>query len=367
MNAVPARSSEGHTVAVVGATGNLGTSMVRAAADDERVAQVIGVARRVPDWNPPKTRWLSCDITREDAEPQLADVFRSVDVVVHLAWLFQPTHRPALTWRTNVLGAMRVFRAAAEVGVSGLVHASSVGAYSPRAAADPLRRVDESWPTHGWPEAAYTREKAYLERFLDSYEQKYPWIRVVRMRPAFLFKQESASEQRRLFAGPLLPNLLVRSGNVPVVPDITGLSMQFLHTDDAAEAFLDAVTSTVRGPFNLASEPVIDARVLAEVLNARIVRVPTRAVRAAVRAAWLTRMLPASPQLFDAALQLPLMDWGRAREEFGWRPQRTSTEAMQEFLYGLRTSSGMNTPPLTSRLPHGGRARELVTRFAAKP
>lgn len=367
MNAVPARSSEGHTVVVVGATGNLGTSIVRAAAEDERVAQVIGVARRLPNWNPPRTRWLSCDITREDAEPELAEVFRSADVVVHLAWLFQPTHRPALTWRTNVLGAMRVFRAAAEVGVSGLVYASSVGTYSPRPAHDPLRRVDESWPTHGWPEAAYTREKAYLERYLDAYEQKFPWIRVVRMRPAFLFKQESASEQRRLFAGPLLPNLLVRSGNVPVVPDVSGLSMQFLHTDDAAEAFLDAITSTVRGPYNLASEPVVDAKVLARTLNGRIVRIPAGAVRTAIRAAWLTRLFPASPQLFDAALQLPLMDWGRAHEDFGWTPQRTSTEALQEFLLGLRTSSGMNTPPLTSRLPRGGRARELATRLAAKP
>ncbi len=362
-----ARSREGHTVAVVGATGNLGTSIVRAASEDPRVARVLGIARRVPDWNPEKTRWISCDITREDSEPELAEIFRSVDVVVHLAWLFQPTHRPALTWRTNVLGAMRVFRAAAEVGVAGLVYASSVGTYSPRPGDDPLRRVDESWPTHGWPEAAYTREKAYLERYLDSYEQKYPWIRVVRMRPAFLFKQESASEQRRLFAGPLLPNRLVRSGNVPVVPDVAGLSMQFLHTDDAAEAFLDAVTGTVRGPFNLASEPVIDAEVLADVLKGRIVRIPARAVRTAIRAAWLTRLLPASPQLFDAALQLPLMDWSRARDELGWRPQRTSTEALQEFLLGLRTSSGMATPPLTPRLPHGGRARELATRLAAKP
>ena len=362
-----ARSREGHTVAVVGATGNIGTSIVRAASEDPRVAQVLGIARRAPAWQPDKTRWIPCDITREGSETDLAEIFRSVDVVVHLAWLFQPTHRPALTWRTNVLGALRVFRAAAEAGVASVVYASSVGTYSPRPVDDPLRRVDESWPTHGWPEAAYTREKAYLERYLDSYEQKYPWIRVVRMRPAFMFKQESASEQRRLFAGPLLPGRLVRSGTVPLIPDLPGLSMQFLHTDDAAEAFLNAVTGTVRGAFNLASEPVVDARALADVLRARTVRVPADAARAAIHAAWLTRLLPASPQLFDAALRLPLMDWNRARDELNWRPRRTSVEAFQEFLLGLRTASGMDTPPLTPRLPHGGRARELASRLAAKP
>lgn len=362
-----ARTSEGHTVAVVGATGNVGTSIVRAASEDPRIAQVLGLARRVPDWQPDKTRWIPCDIRREESEADLAEIFRSVDVVVHLAWLFQPTHRPAVTWRTNVLGAIRVFRAAADAGVASLVYASSVGTYSPRPEDDPLRRVDESWPTHGWPEAAYTREKAYLERYLDSYEQRYPWIRVVRMRPAFMFKQQSASEQRRLFAGPLLPGRLVRSGTAPVVPDMPGLSMQFLHTDDAAEAFLNAITGPVRGAFNLSTEPIVDARELAAVMRARTVRVPVRAARAAVHAAWATRMLPASPQLLDAALRLPMMDWSRARDELNWRPQRTSTETFQEFLLGLRTASGMDTPPLTPRLPHGGRARELATRITARP
>ena len=91
------RSSEGHTVAVVGATGNVGTSIVRAASEDPRVARILGIARRVPGWKPGKTRWIPCDLTREGVERDLAEIFRSVDVVVHLAWLFQPTHRPAVT------------------------------------------------------------------------------------------------------------------------------------------------------------------------------------------------------------------------------------------------------------------------------
>src|SRR5581483_3706967 len=51
--------------------------------------------------------------------------------VVHLAWLFQPTHEPLVTWRANVEGSVRLFRAAADAGVAALVYASSVGDYSP--------------------------------------------------------------------------------------------------------------------------------------------------------------------------------------------------------------------------------------------
>jgi len=355
------RENAGLHIVVVGATGNLGTSVVRALADDPQVGSILGIARRIPGWAPAKTTWAGADIAHDE---DLAQLFRGADAVVHLAWLFQPTHSPVTTWRTNVLGSLSVFRAVAEAGVPALLHASSVGAYSP-GSKDLL--IDESWPTHGWPEAAYCREKSYLERALDSYEHEHPGIRVVRMRPGFLFKQAAATEQRRLFAGPFLPRRLVRPGLVPLVPDLPGLRFQVLHTDDAAEAFRLAATGTARGAFNLAADPVIDPRVLARLLDARIVRVPLRPVRTALAAGWHSHLLPASPHLFDAVLRLPLMDSDRAREELGWSPRTTAAEAVSAFLVGLREGAGMDTPTLTRRLPHGGRLQELLTGVGQHP
>lgn len=362
-------SGAGLRVVVVGATGNVGTSVVRALVDDPRVGSVLGVARRIPGWTPPKTTWAAADVGREDSRRDgrtdgLTRLFRGADAVIHLAWLFQPTHRPATTWRTNVLGSLRVFRAVADAGVPALVHASSVGAYSP---GPKDRRVDESWPTHGWPEAAYCREKAYLERALDTFERDRPGVRVVRLRPGFLFKEEAASEQRRLFGGPFVPQRLLRPGLVPIVPDLPGLRMQTLHTDDAAEAYRLAATGTARGAFNLAADPVVDAGVLAGLLGARVVRMPLRPVRSALAACWHAHLLPASPQLFDAVLRLPLMDAGRARRELGWSPRWTADEAVEAFLAGLRNVAGMETPPLAATLAGGGRLRELRTGVGEHP
>lgn len=376
----------GLRVVVVGATGNVGTSVVQALADDPQVGSVLGIARRVPGWSPPKTTWAGADIGRQDGgwqdggnggqdvrrqqglqdggEDTLVRLFKGADAVIHLAWLFQPSHRPVTTWRTNVLGSLRVFRAVAEAGVPALIHASSVGAYSP---GPKDRQVDESWPTHGWPEAAYCREKSYLERALDSYEREHPGIRVVRMRPGFLFKEESATEQRRLFAGPFLPQRLVRPGLVPLVPDLPGLRFQALHTDDAAEAYRLAVTGTARGAFNLAAGPVVDAEMLAGLLDARVVRMPLRPVRTALAAGWHSHLLPASPQLFDAVLRMPLMYSGKARQQLGWSPRWTADEAVAAFLTGLRNVAGMDTPTLARRLEHGGRMRELRTGVGEHP
>lgn len=343
---------------VVGGTGNVGTSLVEALSSDPAVESIVGVARRAPEWTAPKTEWVTADV----ADDLLLDVVRGADAVVHLGWLFQPTRDAAATWRTNVLGSVRVFEAVADAGVPVLVYASSVGAYSP---GPKDVEVDERWPTHGWPDASYTREKAYVERVLDIFERDHPAIRVVRLRPGFIFKREAASQQRRLFAGPLLPNRLVGPATVPVVPDLPGLRFQAVHTVDAADAYRRAVMLPVRGAFNIAADPV-DPRMLAEALDAQLMPMPIGMARAALTVLWQLHLVPASPQLFDAVLHLPIMDTSRARTELGWSPRYSSREAIDEFLRGLREGAGAPTPPLASSVP-GGRVHELATGVGQKP
>ncbi|MFJ2750537.1 NAD-dependent epimerase/dehydratase family protein [Streptomyces sp. NPDC087297] len=329
-------------VVVTGATGNAGTSVVRALAADRTITDVLGIARRRPDLRIPGVRWAEADI--DPGRSDLTELFAGADAVVHLAWKFQPTHDPVATWRTNVLGSIGVFDACARARVHSVVHASSIGAYSP--GPDDGRPVDESWPTHGWPGAAYPREKAYLERYLDAFQLTHPHMRVVRMRPAFLFKKGAASEQRRIFAGPLLPWRLVRPGLLPALPAVSGLRFQALHTDDAAEAYRAAVVRPVRGPFNLVADPVLDMATVAGLLRARTVPLPAGAARAVLAAAWRMHLVPATPGLLDTVLRLPLLDAGRARDKLGWTPSVTATEAVAAFIEGLHLGAGLDTPPL---------------------
>jgi hypothetical protein len=60
--------------------------------------------------------------------------------------------------------------------------------------------------------------------------------------------------------------LCCRSSTVPVVPNLPGLKFQALHTADA-EAYRLAIHADVRGAFNLAADPVVDAALLAECLH----------------------------------------------------------------------------------------------------
>lgn len=325
-------------VVVIGATGNVGLSVMRALAGEPAVEEAIGVARRVPALELPDCRFVAGDVRSADLDALL----HGADVLVQLSWAFQPTHDPLATWDVNVVGTMRALDAAARAGVRAVVYASSVGAYSP----GPGRTVDESWPTHSIPTAAYGREKAYLERVLDSYELAHPDIRVVRVRPCFVFQRAAASEQVRVFATSLLPRAVARPGRLGVLPLPKRLRFQAVHAADLAEAFRLFVTGDARGAYNVAAGPPVDGTTLAELLDARHVPVPQKLARLAVGAAWRAHLVNSDDQLLRLFLDLPLLDTTRVEREVGWSPRRSGHEAVAELIGGIAAGAGAPTDPL---------------------
>ncbi|MFL5960211.1 MAG: NAD-dependent epimerase/dehydratase family protein [Gaiellaceae bacterium] len=326
-------------VVVTGASGNVGTSLLRALAADGGVDEIVGLGRRLPDRGFAETEWQAADVERDDLVP----LFRGADCVVHLAWRIQPSRDIPALRRTNVDGSERVFRAVAEAEVSALVYGSSVGAYSP---GPKDRKVDESWPTEGTPTSFYARHKAEVERLLDRFQLEHPETRVVRLRPALIFKRSSAEEQRRYFLGPFFPRLLARRGTVPVVPDIRGLRFQAVHTRDVAEAYRLAVVGDAHGAFNVAAEPVLDARVLAQALGAPVLPLRPSVARGAMAATWRLRLQPTPPGWLDMGLSVPLMDTTRARAVLGWEARHSSVETIRDVLSGIADAEGEPTPPL---------------------
>ena len=329
-------------VVVIGATGNVGTSVLQALAGEPEVEEVVALARRAPSSLSPKTTFRAADVTRDDLAPLLA----GADAVIHLAWLIQPARNQPLVHDVNVRGTERVAQAAASSGVPALIYASSVGTYSP---GPKDREVDESWPTDGIPSSFYSRHKVAAERLLDRLEADRPELRVVRLRPALIFKAEAADEIRRYFAGHLFPRVVFARRLLPVVPDLPQLRFQAVHSLDVGDAFRRAAVSDARGAFNLAAPPVIDPAALAGVLQARRVRVPAQVLRAGADLSYRLRVQPVEPGWLDLALQVPLMDTGRARRELGWSASRDAVSCLRELLDGMGAGTGLPTPPLAAR------------------
>ena len=298
---------------------------------------------------------MSADVERDD----LRALFAGAAAVINLAWLIQPSRDARELERVNVHGSRRVFEAVAEAGVPALVHASSVGVYSP---GPKDRAVDESWPRDGVASSFYSRHKAIAEHALDEVEAAVPALRVVRLRPALIFKREAGPEVRRLFAGPLLPAGLLRPRFLPILPLPARLVLQGVHADDVAEAYrLAALSPDARGAYNIAAEPVLDPATLAGLVRARHVHVRAGLLRVLADATWRARLQPTPPGWLDMGLAVPLMDTRRAREELGWAARRSATAALSELLEGMRAPTGFDTPPLAAHAGGVLRIREFVT------
>jgi UDP-glucose 4-epimerase len=346
-------------VVVIGATGNVGTSLLESLESESRVEEIVAVARRAPGREFARTTFTPADIVSSD----LAPIFGGADAVVHLAWLIQPGRTESITYAVNVAGSARVFRAAVEAKVPAIVYASSVGAYSP---GPKDRLVDESWATDGISTSFYSRHKVAVERQLDRLEREQPQMRVVRMRPALIFKADAATEIRRLFAGPFLPRALLRPGLIPFVPDVPRLRFQAVHSLDVGDAYRLALVSDARGPFNVAADPTIGPRELADIFRARRIKLPPSVLRGAAAATFALRLQPTEAGWVDMALGVPLLDSARARRELGWQPTRTATEALSELIEGMRAGADYQTPPLARATSGPGRIREFLTGVGAR-
>jgi UDP-glucose 4-epimerase len=346
-------------VVVTGATGNAGTSVLESLGADPEITAVLALARRRPGIELPKVEWAEADVRTSD----LVSHFRGADAVIHLAWLIQPSRDRKTLRAVNVAGTARVIEAVPRAGVEALVYASSVGAYSP---GPKDRKVDESWPAEGIATSFYAQDKAATERLLDDFERSEPGVRVVRIRPALIFKREAATGIRRLFGGPLIPTPLLDPRLIPAVPDVPRLRFQAVHGADVGEAYRLAAKRPVSGAFNLAAEPVLDPQRLGEILDAKRIRVRSRPLRALVAASWRARLHPTPEGWLDMALAVPLMDTTRARLELGWEPRHSAAEALLELLEGMRRGDGFPTPPLDPRTSGPLRINEFRAGIGAR-
>jgi UDP-glucose 4-epimerase len=333
-------------VVIVGASGNVGTALLRRLSDEPDLT-VSGVARRIPqpqepyDW----VRWHRCDISAPGATDELVRVFAGADAVVHLAWKVQPSHQPRALYRTNVAGSAAVMDAVVRSGVSTVVYASSVGTY---AAGPKDRPVDESWPATGVAGSSYSQHKAAVEAMLDRLEREHPDLRVVRMRPGLIFQRDAGTEIGRYFVGPFVPLRLLRFQRLPLVPSHPGLRLQAVHADDVADAYARALRGDVRGAFNLAADPILSPELIAELMHGRLVPVPGWVFRGVAAATWRARLQPVDAGWIDLALQAPVMSSARARRELDWKPTIDSVTALRQLLDGMSRRAHLDSPPLSA-------------------
>src|SRR5689334_12905636 len=317
------------TVAVTGPTGTFGFGLIPLLQADDRIARIIGIARR--PFDPAGYGWTKMEYRRGDVRDPAAlrEAFEAADVVVHLAFLITGAAPADELRAVNVEGTLKAFRAAAAVGARRFVYASSVAAYGFHP--DNPVGMTEDWPVRPASRLFYAREKAELEQLLRTEADAHPALALYLLRPPIVLGPHAVGA-KDLLPGPLAPvgRALAASVTrlpVPVPVLVPELPMQLIHEDDVGQALLLCVLGAgPPGAYNIAGDGVVTAADVARELGFLPVPVSAEFGHVAARTALALPALPGIPPVLDwieAVSRPSIVDDSKARGLLGWRPRHS--------------------------------------------
>jgi len=331
-------SDDGLIIAVTGPTGTFGFGLIPLLQDDQRVARIVGIARR--PFDPSEHGWSKMEYRQGDVrEPDaLRTAFDRADVVVHLAFMITGAASRDTIRATNVEGTLNAFEAAAAAGAKRFVYASSVAAYGFHP--DNPIGMTEDWPTRPATRLFYAQEKAELERLLRERADAHPDVALYVLRPPIVLGPHAvgAKDALPLPLAAIAQQTLDLAGRLPVplpipIPD---LPMQFIHEDDVGQALRRCVVAAgPPGAYNIAGEGIVTAADVVRELGFTPITVPAGIAQGAARAAAsvpFPSFAPPAAEWVEAASHPAIMDTTKAKRELGWQPKYTGLDALRETL-----------------------------------
>ncbi|HEX9824592.1 MAG TPA: NAD-dependent epimerase/dehydratase family protein [Actinomycetota bacterium] len=321
----------GRRVLITGIAGHLAGMLARRLERDPDVEYVVGVDVDEPRLDLERLEFVRADIRN----PLVVKVLQTteVDTVVHLNLLATPAGVGGRSQmkEINVIGTMQLLAACqrAEV-VRKLVMKSTTAVYG-AGAKDPAV-FTEQMSARSEPPSGYAKDSLEAEGYARGFARRRPDAALTILRFAN-------------FIGPNIHSSLTRYFSLPVVPTPLGFDprLQLLHEDDAVEALYRAVREDHPGTYNVAADGVL---YLSQAL--RVLGRPSIPIL-------LPLALPVGSALRRFGLvdfstdQLRLLVYGRVadngllEERFGFRPERTTREALEDFAASLKVR-GRITP-----------------------
>ena len=252
---------------------------------------------------------------------KLHRIFREsgVNSVVHLAFIAHPTRDPNFEHEVDVQGTSNVLTACDALAVQKLVVASSDCAYG--FFENTPDYLTEDAPVRGTPGFPYSENKARVEKMIADFASRVPGCAVVVLRPCMVM-------------GPSVNNTTSRSMKQPLLVGFRGCNpiMQFVHEDDAAEAFYLALKKDVSGAFNLAADEGLRYSELAKTIGRPLVSLPAWLIYPLIQVLYRLRLMPfGKAQL--SYIRYPIsMSVEKVKRELGFTPRYTSRQTLESFL-----------------------------------
>ena len=180
---------------ITGGSGYIGTRLVELLSRREDTEKIV-IADVVPPRGAyqPKTEFERVDV-RDRGAVHGALKRANPDVLVHLAFILNPSHDEGFMYDVDVNGTHNVLEAAAEVGIGQVLVTTSAVAYG--AFPDNPDPITEDHPVRGVARFSYARDKTESDRIVQLWALQHPDVVTTIVRPCIVF-------------GPNVDNYLVR-------------------------------------------------------------------------------------------------------------------------------------------------------------
>ncbi|MGD8573215.1 MAG: NAD-dependent epimerase/dehydratase family protein, partial [Gammaproteobacteria bacterium] len=232
-------------ILITGSASHLANASLPVLLSDSRIDKITGIDAQPSTVNHPAFECLRADICNAD----LARYFQGIDAVIHLAFiddngkLGKRRFDREYIRNFNVSGTENVAQLAAAHSVKTLIVVSSAVVYG--FARENPAFVSETQPLTDTRDFYYAEDKVAVERWLDTFEQEQPQLRIVRLRPHCILGEH---------AQPLIVKLLKQPFHL-TFQDPQPL-LQCVSEVDVATAILLSLFSDAYGAFNLATDEV---------------------------------------------------------------------------------------------------------------
>jgi UDP-glucose 4-epimerase len=322
---------------ITGGSGYIGarlTELLVARDETERIVNLDVSAPNVP-W--PKTEYVQGDVRDRASMRELLER-ESPDVLLHLAFIFNPIHDEALMYDIDVNGTQAVLEAASLVGTEQVLVTSSASAYG--AFPDNPVPIAEDHPVRGQPDFSYARDKAEADRVCQLWAADHPDRVMTIVRPTIVF-------------GPNVDNFISRgfekSAFMPVMDGVEA-ELQLVHEDDVVTAIAGLVDGRHGGAFNVAADGTMTVRESAELIGQKVREMKFSTVYRIYSWAWRLHV----PNVGAPAGNLHFLrhPWVVSNEKLkatGWEPTYESRAVFEQTMRAKGLIEGTEEPAATLR------------------
>lgn len=262
-------------VAITGGSGYIGSCLIKKLEQQPWIKSVLSIDVKLSNvQHGNKVNHITHDVTLPFDD--LLTEFKP-DVLVHLSFVLNPSHNKDQTHKINLSGLTNALQAVVKANVNYVIYFSSTTIYG--AHSDNPEWLNEKSVIRPKDDFQYALDKAESEALIKDFNSNNKTIKTLILRGCPVM-------------GPNADNFISRAFQKPVLIGIKNYNppLQFIHEDDVVELMGLCMQKKFTGTYNIAGNGTMKWSEMAELIQARMIKLPSFLLYFLTEFTWQSRL-----------------------------------------------------------------------------